>query len=48
MVRCGRVAPPAPPRSIPPALSWLALTSVGRAAFAAHCQALRAIAGDVG
>ncbi|WP_433178314.1 winged helix-turn-helix domain-containing protein [Actinoallomurus sp. CA-150999] len=26
--------------------TWLALTSDGRAAFAAHCQALRAIAGD--
>ncbi|MEV0401861.1 transcriptional regulator [Actinoallomurus sp. NPDC050550] len=26
--------------------TWLALTPDGRAAFAAHCQALRAIAGD--
>ncbi|MFK0293388.1 winged helix-turn-helix domain-containing protein [Streptomyces sp. NPDC090442] len=26
--------------------TWLALTSDGRAAFAAHCRALRAIAGD--
>ncbi|WP_406478785.1 winged helix-turn-helix domain-containing protein [Streptomyces platensis] len=26
--------------------TWLALTPGGRTAFAAHCQALRAIAGD--
>ncbi|MFJ9473015.1 winged helix-turn-helix domain-containing protein [Streptomyces caniferus] len=28
--------------------TWLALTPAGRTAFAAHCQALRAIAGNGG